>query len=314
MKIHIDTILQKGKRKMGRLLSQMTAFLFLAVLFCSCEDVIEVKLPSEDLNLIGVEAEITSVDQPYVFLYKTLKVNQDQAYPGITGAVVSISDNQIPAKKVTLTEDPMIKGFYKVAKNISYRGVPGREYTLTILTGGVTLTAKETLFPVAKIDSIQVKPSTRGNKIFLGVFTYGLETPGRGNYYKWDVFVNDSLIRSADRIAIASDEYVDGNYVSGLEVYTDFHDPNKPKDRMLNLNDTISVRQNSISQFAYNFYFQVINQASTGSLFSVPPANVKGNFTSSDGKPVLGIFLASDVSIPKKVVITQAIEDQLTKP
>ncbi len=57
----------------------------------------------------------------------------------------------------------------------------------------------------------------------------------------------------------------------------------------------------------------MINQSSTGSLFSVPQANIKSNFTSSNGKPVLGIFTASDVSLSKKIVIDQKLEDQLKK-
>ena len=68
-----------------RLLNLMMLILFISVLFSSCEDVIDVKLSSEDLNLFGVEAKITTLDEPTVFLYKTLKVNQDEAYPGISG-------------------------------------------------------------------------------------------------------------------------------------------------------------------------------------------------------------------------------------
>jgi hypothetical protein len=78
------------------------------------------------------------------------------------------------------------------------------------------------------------------------------------------------------------------------------------------LNDTVQVMQTSISKFDYNFYFQVINQSNSGGLFSVPQANIKSNFTSSDGKPVLGIFTARDVSPSNKVVITQQLLDQLT--
>ena len=115
-------------------------------------------------------------------------------------------------------------------------------------------------------------------------------------------------------MAIASDEFVDGNYISKLEIFTDFYQKDKEAtDRKLFLNDTIVVKQTSISEFAYNFYFQMINQSSTGSLFSVPPANINSNFTSSDGKPVLGIFTARDVSESNKVVIRQALLDQLTK-
>jgi hypothetical protein len=288
--------------------------LIFVVLVSSCEDVIEVKLNNENLNLYGVEASITTQDEPTVFLYKTLKVDQDQAYEGVSGAVVILSDNFVPANTVTLTEDAARKGLYRWPLNSNYRGVAGREYTLTIQAQGVTLTAKDKLSKVEPIDSIQVFPSMRGNKLFLGVFSYGKETPGLGNFYKWDVFINDTLVHESQRLAVASDEFVDGNYISKLEIFTDFHDPNKPQDRKLHLNDKIYIKQTSISEFGYNFYFQMINQGQTGSLFSVPSANIKSNFTSSDGKPVLGLFIARDVSVSNTVVISQKMLDQLRKP
>lgn len=292
----------------------LLALIFFSALFSSCEDVIDVKLSEENLNLIGVEAQITTQEEPTVFLYKTLKVDQDIAYPGISNAVVTISDNSTPENMVTLTEDQTQKGFYRVPENTDYFGQTGKEYTLTIQAEGVTLTAKDQLSKVEPIDSIQVVPSLRGNKRFLGIFTYGKETAGLGNYYKWDVYVNDSLIHDANRLAIASDEFVDGNYISKLEIFTDFYQPDKEaEERKLRLNDTILVKQTSISKFAYNFYFQMINQSSTGSLFSVPPANIKSNFTSSDGKPVLGLFTARDVSVSNQVVVDQNLEDQLKK-
>ena len=285
----------------------------LAAIISSCEDVIDVNLSDENLNLIGVEASITTVDEPTVFLYKTLKVDQDIAFPGISGAVVTISDNASPANQILLTEDSAKPGVYQVPNDKDYLGVAGREYTLTIQTQGVTLTAKDKLAKVEPIETIEVVPSQRGEKRFLGIFTYGKETPGLGNYYKWDIYINDVLIHDGDRLAVASDEFVDGNYISKLEIYTDFYDTTKPEDRKLRLNDKIQVKQTSISKFAYNFYFQMINQSSSGSLFSVPTANIKSNFTASDGKPVLGIFTARDVSVSNLVVIDQAIEDQLKK-
>lgn len=290
----------------------MTLIVYTMIL-TSCEDVIEVKLSDETLNLIGVEASITTQDQPTVFLYKTLKVDEDIAYPGISGATVVLTDDATPANKITLTENPAKAGYYSVPEGKQYKGVTGREYTLTIQTNGVTLMAKDKLAKVESIDSIVVEPSLRGNKRFLGVFTYGQEPKGIGNYYKWDIYVNDTLIHDADRLAIAEDKFVDGNYVSKLEIFTDFYDTTKPEDRMLKLNDTIQVKQTSISEFAYTYYFQMINQSSTGGLFSVPPANIKSNFTSSDGKPVLGLFVARDVSVSNKVIVTKELDDQLKK-
>lgn len=296
----------------------MKKFIYLILLaltigFSSCEDVIDVNLSDENLNLTGVEASITTLDQPSVFLYKTLRVDEDVTYPGISGATVTITDNASPANLITLTEDPQKTGRYIVPSGKSYTGVAGREYTVTIVANGVTLTAKDKLSKVEPIDSIQVVPSQRGEKRFLGVFTYGKEPKGIGNYYKWDIFVNDTLIHEADRLAVASDEFVDGNYISKLEIFTDFYDINKPEDRTIRLNDKVQVKQTSISEFAYNYYFQMINQSATGGLFSVPPANIKSNFTSSDGKPVLGLFVARDIAVSNNVTVTQKIEDQLKK-
>lgn len=291
-----------------------TVFLIFTVLLTSCEDVIDVKLSEQDLNLPGIEASITTKDEPTVFLYKTLRVNQDEAYPGISGAEVIISDDETPVNQITLVEDVAIKGLYTIPENSHYQGVAGREYTLTIHSQGVTLIAKDMLAKVEPIDSIQVIPSLRGDKRFLGVFTYGKEPKGLGNYYKWDVFVNDSMLSKTNQMAIASDEFVDGNYISKLEIFTDFYENKKEAtDRKIKLNDTVYVKQTSISEFAYNFYFQMINQANTGSLFSVPPANIKSNFTSSDGRPVLGLFTARDVSVSNRVVVDQELEDQLKK-
>lgn len=327
MKNQIEKIKEKGKTSLSGQsqwsesllptpvfgLLTLISFLIFSALLTSCEDVIDVKLSDENLNLIGVEASITTVDEPTVFLYKTLKVDQDVTYPGISGAVVTISDNATPANQIILTEDSSKPGHYLVPKDKDYFGVAGREYTLNIQTQNVTLTAKDKLAKVEPIDSIEVVPSQRGEKRFLGIFTYGKEPKGLGNYYKWDIYINDTLIHDGDRLAIASDEFVDGNYISKLEVYTDFHDPNKPEDRKLRLNDKIQVKQTSISEFAYNFYFQMINQSSTGSLFSVPTANITSNFTSSDGKPVLGIFSTRDISASNMVLIDQKIEDQIKK-
>jgi hypothetical protein len=249
-----------------------------------------------------------------VFFYKTLKVNQDETYPGISGAVVTISDNATPANKITLVESSSKKGLYSVPKNSSFKGFAGREYTLLIQSEGVTLTGKDKLKAVEPIDSVQVTPSMRGDKRFLGVFTYGKEPKGVGDFYKWDVYVNRTLINKGNQMAIASDEFVDGNYIAKLEIFTDFYETNKEAtDRKIKLNDTVYVKQTTISEFAYYYYFQMINQSSTGSLFSVPPANIKSNITSSDGKPVLGLFTARDVVVSNKVIIDQKLENQLKK-
>ena len=282
-----------------------------ALVFTACEDVIPVKMNKEDFGLFAVEAKITTKNEPFVFLSQGIPVSEDKPFPGISNALITITDDAQPANSVTLAEDTARAGYYTVPEGEEYYGVPGRTYTVIIESQGVTLTASDKLSRVEPIDSIKVWPSLRGDKRFLAVFIYGRETPGIGNYYKWDIYVNDTLLNNAQTLSIASDEFVDGNYVSGLEIFTDFHDPNKRSERKLKYQDTVYVKQTSTSAFAYNFYFQMINQSSTGFLFSVPPANIEGNFTASDGKTVLGLFTAHDLSVSNKVIINDKIESQL---
>ncbi len=287
--------------------------ILVAIIFVSCEDVVDVKLSEEEVEFYAVEAKITSESNPFVYLYKTRKVNDDSGFAGISGAEVVVSEKEQPQNAVELVESPEIKGWYQVPEGIDFKGEPGKEYQVAINVDGIELTARDLLAPVEPIDSIQVRPSLRGDNRFLGIFTYGNEPPGLGNLYKWDIYINDTLLSQSDFLIFASDELVDGNYIYSFEIFTDFHQPSKPEDRRLKLGDTVLVKQTSISAFAYDFYFQLINQAQTGSLFSVPPANIQGNFTASDGKPVLGLFTAHDVSNSNVVVIDERIESGLRK-
>lgn len=286
---------------------------FLSLLISACEDVIDIRLSEEEAGLYAVNARITTEDDPWVYLYKSMPVNSDEPYKGISNAVVTLSDDSQPSKTIQLVEDPAKPGLYITAEGSSYRGEYNKKYTVRVSTGETVLTASDTLTKVEPVDSIQVHSSLRGNHRFLGIFVYGNETPGTGNYYKWDIYINNELLGDSEYLAIASDEQVDGNYIRGFEIFTDFHDLNKPSDRLLNLGDTIQVKQTSISEFGWLFYYQVFEQGQTGGLFSVPPANIKGNFISDDGRKVLGLFTAHDVSASNKVVIDEAIEKQLNR-
>ena len=287
--------------------------LAVSAFFVSCEDVVEIKLSDKDIGLYAIEAKITTDNNPFVFISKSQLVSSDKENPGVSGAKVVITDNSTPQKSITLQESNGRKGLYIPKQETFFFGEKGREYTLTITVDGVAMSATEILAPVEPIDSIQIRPSSRGDKLFLGIFTYGNEPAGLGNYYKWDIYVNKRLLFSSDYLVVASDEIVDGNYIDGLEIFTDFHDPAKPEDMIIKLGDSIQVKQTSISKFGYNYYFQMLNQGQTGGLFSVPPANIKSNFVSTDQRLVLGMLTANDVSVSNTVVIDEKLLSELRK-
>ena len=287
--------------------------LAVSAFFVSCEDVVEIKLSDKDIGLYAIEAKITTDNNPFVFISKSQLVSSEKENPGVSGAKVVITDNSTPQKSITLQESNGRKGLYIPKQETFFFGEKGREYILTITVDGVAMSATELLAPVEPIDSIQIRPSSRGDKLFLGIFTYGNEPAGLGNYYKWDIYVNKRLLFSSDYLVVASDEIVDGNYIDGLEIFTDFHDPAKPEDMIIKLGDSIQVKQTSISKFGYNYYFQMLNQGQTGGLFSVPPANIKSNFVSTDQRLVLGMLTANDVSVSNTVVIDEKLLSELKK-
>ena len=66
---------------------------------------------------------------------------------------------------------------------------------------------------VEKLDTVKINQSDRGNFEYLGIYINSQETPGEGNYYKWDIYINGELLNDSEDLAYASDELVDGNYI-----------------------------------------------------------------------------------------------------
>lgn len=284
------------------------SFYILAIAFVltSCEDVVDVELNEEDLGLIAVEAYISSrkSNNIYVKIEKSLPVNNDLSNPPVNGAIVKITDDQQPSNSVVLDEEQN-SGIYLLPDDASYPGIPNRSYKLSItLPDGVIINSEELLARVENLDSIRINLSARGNYEFLAIFINSKETPGKGNYYKWDIYKNNKLLNEPEQMTFVNDLLVDGNYVYDFEIYTDFYNTRDDEEEpILQLGDSIYVEQLSISESAYNFYFEMINQSFSGSPFSVPPANIPGNLTSSNGKRVLGLFTASDISVSNLVIV-----------
>lgn len=280
--------------------------LLTALIMVSCEDIVEVDLNDKDIDLFAVEAYLNTkpADNVYVKIEKTLQVDQAETNPAVSNAIVEISDDEAVPNTVIL-EEKGNTGVYKLPENTTYEAVPGRTYHLTITTTeGTVITASEYLQHVEKLDSTQINLSARGDYEYLAVFINSQETPGEGNYYKWDIYINNELLYKSEYLAFASDELVDGNYIYDFEILTDFED--NEEDKIFHTGDTVRVEQLSISKATYDFYVGLMNQAFSGSPFSVPPANVPSNLISSDGKRVLGLFSTRDISVGESIVIDES--------
>ena len=290
----------------------ITSLLLSLLILVSCEDVVDVELNDEDIDLISVEAYINTEisDNIIVKLEKSLPVTEANQNPVIHNAIVEISDDQATPNSISLVEDGE-SGIYKLPPNSEYKTFPGRTYSLNITTPeGVVITSEEYLQKVETLDSLKINLSARGDYEFLAIFINSQETPGPGHFYKWDIYRNGKLLYESDKLTFASDELVDGNYISDFEIFTDFFEDEEIdengeiiSDKSLYFGDTIYVVQSSISKSAYDFYLGMQNQAFSGGPFSVPPANLPGNLISNNDKKVLGLFSARDVSQSNTVII-----------
>lgn len=304
-KSHMISLKTKNFNRMKHLFKIINILTITFLLF-SCEDVVDVTLNDEDLDLMVVEAYISTKtkDNIYVKVTSTTEVDDTSNNPVISNAVVQLTDDADTPNSVTLEEQGST-GIYLLPEGTSYPGISGRTYTLSITTSdGTVITAEEYLKEVPTLDTVKVNLYSMIGEEYLGVFVCSPETEEEGDYYKWDMYINSEELTDISELMYASDDLVDGNYISNLMLLLDWED--EEEDQYLHMGDTVIVEQLSISEAAYDFYCGLSNQESTGSIFSVPPANVPGNLTSSDGKTVLGIFSARDVSVGNTVIIDES--------
>lgn len=114
------------------------------------------------------------------------------------------------------------------------------------------------------------------------------EPKGLGDNYIAYFYRNDSSFNTLSDLNFTTDQFIDGQ---------------QPKDvyigRPVKKGDKVRVEVHSISKAAYDYYFQMVNNAlRQQSLFAPPPAPYKGNISGD----ALGFFKASAVSSKEGVV------------
>lgn len=257
-----------------------TSFSFIII---SCEDVIDVKL-DKGIEKLSVDAELTTLPGPYeVKLSLTAPYFNNVANPTVSGAVVIISDSE--GNVDTLIEKKA--GTYITT---SIQGIVGREYTLTIKSAGQEYIAKTVINRITTIDSLYSKfvENELGFDDGFYVYTNVQEPSGKGDYFRFRAYKNDTLFNQTSDLFYTSDIFVDGNYIEEQEIaFKSYKKGDKAKLQIL-----------SITEDAYYFYDEVFNQTSGGGLFADPPANVRTNIFNKNpkGTAATGYFFGSAVS------------------
>lgn len=276
--------------------------LYLLILFLAyhaCTEPIDLELKDGASNILVVDGSITNEHKIHsVTLSRSAPYQLNDITPRELNATVSITDGDT----IINLFDPEDDGTYETDRELA--GKINHVYTLNVvLENGETYSARDTLYPIATLDSISCEYGKSDNpfstEYVYNVHLFVQEPEQPGQFYQWELFIDD--VHQTDTITakqFASDELVNGSY---------FNDKNWTvyeieEERIENETAEITLQMLSISEHKYDFYNAVLLETEYGgSMFSGPPANVPTNVTNGG----LGFFSASAVT-EKTITIQKA--------
>jgi len=259
--------------------------LFTTLFIVSCTEDLDTDYLGISDNLLVVDGKITTDTTAHVvYLSRTIDYNSIEL-PSESGATVTITDGDIV---FPLTESSFEPGKYLTDSTVY--GEVGKRYTLNItLKNGDFYSASDSIRSVVDFDSILVRGEDFDflkDSVYIAYF-FGAEDPEPGNYYRWDLYLNDTLYSDTlKNVNFQSDEAVNGGYISFFDVYW--------LDEEDITSDTVKVTMEmaSITEDYYDFLIAVMQETEwRGGFFDPTPANVPTNVTNGG----VGFFRASAV-------------------
>lgn len=276
----------------------------IAILFTSCEDVVQVKL-DEGSKLVVIDAFIDNRPGP-----QTIKVTNNDSYfsnreaPPVSGAQVMLYD---------LTANKSFNFTYTNNGNYVYTVsdtdpmlIVGHQYQLQVTAEDATYTSICTVKRSANVLGILPQRPEEvgavGPPQALDFYVCNLvafdKTDANTDYYLVKTFRNDTLLFGPSDINIA----IDGTQgpVNSTEFDSTLFTP--PVSYLnftaFNSGNKCEAQVHSISKETYYFFVQAASQINNGGLFATTPENVKTNIVTPPGARfrAVGWFNTASVS------------------
>lgn len=258
------------------------------LVFPGCQKVINVDLNQATPRIV-IEGLINDRRGPYsVSISKSGSYFNQPALPSVSGASVIITDNT--GQDDTLKE--VTAGIYITLKT---KGLPGRTYTLKVISDNVEYTGTTTMPSHVNIDSLTLVKSDSPrfdfggnprNDTHLDIHCF-FKDPEEKNFYRVKVFKNDSINTGSYRL-------YDDQYMNGSE--TELRVANATAG------DAFRIELLSIDKQTYGYYRTLEDLLFTNPFFGSTPANPNNNLNNG----ALGYFGAFAVS-SKIIIITDSL-------
>jgi hypothetical protein len=293
--------------------------LFVSLILCaSCDTTIHPALqPASPIFVVDAFINNKS-EQQVIYLTLSQPYFEDSIPPGVSGATVSIQDNQ--GNSFVFKEDLITKGAYVWKPNGSVFGIVGNTYTLSITSGQDHFAAATKMGRVPKIDSITFAPGDRatdGKDFYRGEF-WATDPVGEGDTYWIRTTKNGVLLNKPSEINLAWDaSFSPGSGLDGQTFIQPIREGINPDDTDANNKpispyspgDLVYVEINSLSPACFDYLTDVVVQTNRpggfSELFARPLANVSTNITNTNpqGTVVAGFFNVASISFLQKVFI-----------
>lgn len=284
--------------------------LAMAFAFYSCEDVINPEL-EEAQPVLVVDAWLNNIPGTQrILLTRTQPYFENVLPPGVSGAVVSVEDEN--GKQFNFIEtEPGVYVWNPVGDEIF--GEVGLKYKLTVKNGAETFVSESPMGRTPAIDSITFFLQPGGqflNDLFLAEF-WSTDPIEPGDAYWIKTFKNGKQLLQPSEIVTAYDAgFSKGGNFNGVPFIAPIRRAINPFDEAEDgtfkspyvVGDSVYVQIHSVSEAAFNFLNEVSIQTDRpggfSELFATPLANVSTNIKNinSDGSKVVGFFNVGAVS------------------
>lgn len=251
---------------------------FFIICILSCKKVITVNLKNATPQIV-IQGNITNEPGPYtVTISKTSNYANNNIFPPVTGATVTIKDN---TANITDALNETTPGKY-ITNTI--QGIQGHSYTLNVTAEGKPYTATSIMPQQISLDTIT----------FLNIAVFGTATinavpnfqdpAGTRNYYRFEQTLNN---RKLKQLFTFEDRLSDGKYIT-VQLFND--------SAYLKINDTLLLEMQCIDKNIFN-YFTQLDQITNNNQPTIP-----ANPTTNINNGALGYFSAHTVQRKKAVV------------
>lgn len=253
--------------------SYLNILLVAAVGFTSCEKVIDIDLNDVEKKYV-IEGVLTDQEgSAVVQLSQTKNFSDDNQFVGVTGATVTVADNE--GNTTTLQETAA--GVYGSG---SLTGESGKTYKLTVELGGTTFTASSIMPAKVNLDSLYITEDYFFGEVRKTVNVQYQDPPGLGQSYRFVEYVNGA---KENRIFIRNDDYTDGN-----ESTVKLLSPDDDDEDELKSGDLIKVDMLCVDAQVYKYWYSFITGGAEGGSNNASPANPVSNISGG----ALGYFSA----------------------